>query len=116
MLELALAGLGLGLAGVGFYLGRGYDKSQLRRKVFNAEAELADLRAAFERLFESHKRLRSSERMAELRLGKQVGAAPRAGTSELSSDTAQLSPKDQLRLKAGLIPRPVASTRAPSDA
>lgn len=37
------------------------------RRIANLEIEVADLRAAYERLLESHKRLRSAEGMRELR-------------------------------------------------
>lgn len=44
------------------------------RRQREMEIEMADLRALYEKLLESHKRLRSAERMAELR--EERGQAP----------------------------------------
>jgi len=116
MFFLAWLGLAVGLGVCGFWLGRGFDKSKLKRDLIQQSVDVTDLRAAFEKLLESHKRLRSSERMTELRQARQAGAVQHAESSESSSATEALTLKDQLRIKAGLIPRRVGSIPAQSDA
>lgn len=110
-MAISLLLAGVSLAAGGFYLGKNWDKSQLRRQVGEVSRAVADLDVLYRDLLESHKRLRSKERMQEMR-----ASAPSAANRSVPDGVPPtITFKDQLRIKAGLIPRRAVSSQAPSD-
>jgi hypothetical protein len=111
---LGISSVGLGVAA--WFVTRGAQNLQLSRRIRKVEVTHAELQLHFDELLESHKRLRSKERMQELRDQRSAPSANRPVASEIGPPSSTAALKHQLRIQAGLIPRPAGSSPAPSDA